>query len=196
MASLMMLPEPISVTILVTKVFEELNIQYLIGGSLASTIYGMVRTTQDADIIADMKLSHVRPFIMALKSEFYLDEELIADSVLHNSSFNIIHRQTMFKVDVFIPSESPFQQSQHSRAQKQIIFTKPETSAYFASPEDTVLAKLEWFRKGNEVSERQWRDILGVLKVRQGDLDIEYLRKWAIELNVSDLLEKALKEST
>jgi hypothetical protein len=190
-----MLPEPISVTILVTKVFEELNIPYLIGGSLASTIYGLVRTTQDADIIADMKPGDVQPFISALQTEFYLDEEMIANSVLHNSSFNIIHRQTMFKVDVFIPLGSDFQLSQRFRAQKHIIVNQPEISAYFASPEDTILAKLEWFRKGNEVSERQWRDVIGVLKVRAGDLDLEYLRKWAIELSVSDLLEKALKES-
>jgi hypothetical protein len=190
-----MVPEPIGVVILVTTVFEELNIPYLIGGSLASTIYGMVRTTQDADIIADMKPVHVQPFITALQAEFYLDDEMIADSVLNNSSFNIIHRQTMFKVDVFIPQESAFQISQRFRAQKHIIINQPKISAYFASPEDTILAKLEWYRKGNEVSERQWGDIIGVLKVRAGDLDQEYLRKWAIELGVSDLLEKALKES-
>ncbi len=190
-----MLPEPISVTIQVTKVLEELGIPYLIGGSLASTIYGMVRTTQDADIIADMKPVHVQPFITALQTEFYLDEAMIADSVLHNSSFNIIHRQTMFKVDVFIPPETAFQISQRFRARKLIIVNQPEISAYFASPEDTILAKLEWYRKGNEVSERQWRDVIGMLKVRAGDLDLEYLKKWAIELDVGVLLEKALKES-
>lgn len=190
-----MLPEPISVTILVTKVFEELGIPYLIGGSLASTIYGMIRTTQDADIIADMKQSHVQPFMAALKTEFYIDEVMIVDSIRQNGSFNIIHRQTMFKVDVFIPHNSPFQQSQRIRAQKHVIYKQPEISAYFASPEDTILAKLEWFRKGNEASERQWRDIIGVLKVREGVLDLEYLRKWAIELKVSDLLEKAFKEA-
>lgn len=190
-----MLPEPISVTIQVTKVLEELGIPYLIGGSLASTIYGMVRTTQDADIIADMKPVHVQPFITALQTEFYLDEAMIADLVLHNSSFNIIHRQTMFKVDVFIPPETAFQISQRFRARKLIIVNQPEISAYFASPEDTILAKLEWYRKGNEVSERQWRDVIGMLKVRAGDLDLEYLKKWAIELDVGVLLEKALKES-
>lgn len=190
-----MLPEPILVTILVTKVFEELNIPYLIGGSMASTIYGMVQMTQDADIFAQMKLNQVQPFFAALKTEFYLDDELIADSVVNNSSFNLIHRQTMFKVDVFIPREGPYQRSQYSRAQKQIIYTQPKVSAYFASPEDTILAKLDWFRKGNEVSDRQWRDVLGVLTIRHGDLDINYLRKWAPELNVSDLLETALKET-
>ena len=191
-----MLPEPIAVTVLVTQVFEKLNIQYMIGGSFASTIYGMVRTTQDVDIIADMQLQHAQPFITALEGDFYIDEEMIADSIQHKSSFNIIHRTTMFKVDVFIPSKSPFQQSQLSRAQKQIIISEPEVSANFASPEDTIIAKLEWFRKGGEVSERQWRDVLGILKVRAGTLDLEYLRKWASELKVIDLLQKALIEST
>jgi hypothetical protein len=189
-----MVPEPIAVTLLVTQVFNKLNIQYLIGGSLASTIYGMVRTTQDVDIIADMQLQHAQPFINALIGDFYIDEEMIVDSIQHKSSFNIIHRMTMFKVDVFIPSMSPFQKSQLNRAKKQIILTEPEVSAYFASPEDTIVAKLEWFRKGGEVSERQWLDVLGILKVRAGALDLEYLRKWARELDITDLLEKALLE--
>jgi hypothetical protein len=135
-----MLPEPIAVTVLVTQVFEKLNIPYLIGGSLASTLYGMVRTTQDVDIIADMHLEHIPPFISVLQNDFFLEEEMIADSIQHNSSFNIIHRTTMFKVDIFIPRESPFQRSQVLRAQKLILTKEPEVSAYFASPEDTILA--------------------------------------------------------
>jgi hypothetical protein len=195
MGTFMMLPEPIAVTILVTRVFEKLNISYLIGGSLASTIYGLVRTTQDVDIIADMHLEHVQPFITSLEGEFFLEEEMIVDSIQRNTSFNIIHRKTMFKVDVFIPSKTPFQESELNRAQKQIINEVPEISAYFASPEDTIIAKLEWFRMGGELSERQWRDVLGILKVREGLVDLDYLRKWAGELNVIDLLEKAQKES-
>jgi type IV secretory pathway TrbF-like protein len=191
----MMLPEPISVTILVTQVFEKLNIPYLIGGSIASTIYGMVRTTQDVDMVVDMQLQHIQPFINALRSDFFLDEEMISSSIREKSSFNIIHRTTMFKVDVFIQNKSPFQQSELTRARKQVILVDPEVSAYFASPEDTILAKLEWFRRGGEVSERQWRDVIGILKVSAGILDLEYLRKWAAELNVVDLLEKALRES-
>ena len=190
-----MLPEPIAVTVLVTQVFEKLNIPYLIGGSLASTIYGIVRTTQDVDIIADMHLEHLRPFIKSLQSEFFLEEEMIVDSIRHKSSFNIIHRASMFKVDVFIQSASPFHRSQLARAQKQIISEEPEVSAFFASPEDTILAKLEWFRMGGEISERQWRDVLGVLKVRAGILDLEYLRGWARKLHLIDMLEKALRES-
>jgi hypothetical protein len=159
-----MLPEPIAATIQVTQVFEKLGIPYLIGGSLASTIYGMVRTTQDVDIVAEMHLKHVQPFIAALQNEFYLEEEMIVDSIHHRSSFNIIHRATMFKVDVFIPRQSPFQQSQLRRAQRQIISIEPEVAAYFASPEDTILAKLEWYRKGGKVSERHWRDVVASLK--------------------------------
>jgi len=188
--------EPIEVTLKVTGVLEALGIPYLIGGSLASTLYGMVRTTQDSDIIADMRSEHIQRFIAGLQNEFFIDEEMVADAVQRNSSFNIIHRDSMFKVDVFIPSPRPFQKSQIARAQRQTFDLEPEISANFASAEDTILSKLEWYRLGNEVSDRQWRDILGVLKTREGELDLDYLRKWASELKVTDLLERALQESS
>ena len=187
--------EPIEVTIKVTRVLESLGIPYLIGGSLASALYGMVRTTQDSDIVAEMKPEHLQRFVSALQDEFYLDEEMIAESIQRHSSFNIIHRESMFKVDVFIPRPRPFLQSQLARAQNQTFFFESEVSAKFASPEDTILAKLEWYRLGGEVSERQWRDVLGVLKTRAGELDLEYLRKWANELKIIDLLERALREA-
>jgi len=187
--------EPIEVTLKVTSVLEKLGIPYLIGGSLASTLYGMVRTTQDSDIITEMRLEHVQLFCKSLKNEFFIDEEMIAESIQRNSSFNIIHRDTMFKVDVFVPRPRPFQQSQIARAQRQTFDLESEMSANFASPEDVILSKLEWYRMGGDVSERQWRDILGVLKTRAGELDLDYLRKWAGELKVADLLERALTES-
>jgi hypothetical protein len=187
--------EPVEVTLKVTGIFEKLGIPYLIGGSLASTLYGMVRTTQDSDIVAEMRLEHLQPFVSALQDEFYVDDEMIVESIRRNSSFNIIHRETLFKVDVFIPRPRPFLQSQLARAQKQTFTFETEVSAKFASPEDIVLAKLEWYRLGDEVSDRQWRDVLGVLKTQAGELDLEYLRKWATDLKVSDLLERALKES-
>ncbi len=187
--------EPIEVTLKVTGILEKLNIPYIIGGSLASTLYGMVRTTQDSDIITEMRLEHIQPFLSALQNEFFIDEEMISDSIQHNSSFNIIHRETMFKVDIFIPRPRPFQQSQLARAQRQIFELGTEISANFASPEDTILSKLEWYRMGGESSERQWRDILGVLKIRANELDLGYLQKWATDLKVTDLLERALKES-
>ena len=186
--------EPVEVTLKVTDVFEKLSIPYLISGSLARTLYGMIRTTQDSDIVAEMRLEHLQLFVSALQGEFYMDEELIAESIQRNSSFNIIHRETMFKVDVFIPRPRPFLQSQLARAHRQTFNFETEVGANFASPEDTILSKLEWYRMGGEVSEHQWRDILGVLKTRAGELDLDYLRKWANELKVMDLLERALKE--
>jgi hypothetical protein len=187
--------EPVEVTIKVTALFDGLGIPYLIGGSLASALYGMVRTTQDADIVAEMRPEHLQPFIEALQDEFYLDEEMIAEAIQRQASFNIIHRETLFKVDVFIPRPRPFLQSQFARAQRHTFQFDTEISAKFSSPEDTILAKLEWYRLGGEISERQWRDILGVLKTRAGELDLEYMQLWADELQVGDLLECALKES-
>jgi hypothetical protein len=187
--------EPIEVTLRVTGILEKLGVPYVIGGSLASTLYGMVRTTQDSDIITEMGPEHIDQFVSSLQDEFFIDEEMIADSIQHNSSFNIIHRDTMFKVDIFIPRQRPFQRSQITRAQRQTFELESAMSANFASPEDTILSKLEWYRMGGEVSERQWRDILGVMKTREGELDLNYLHKWAAELKVADLLERALKES-
>ncbi len=187
--------EPLEVTLKVTDVLERLGVPYIIGGSLASTLYGMVRMTQDSDIVTEMRLEHLQSFVAALRDEFYVDSEMIAEAIRRHSSFSIIHCETMFKVDVFIPRPRPFLQSQLARARRQEFDLEPKRGAAFASPEDTVLSKLEWYRLGGEVSDQQWRDVLGVLKVRAGELDLDYLRKWAGELQVGDLLERALAEA-
>ncbi len=191
-----MLPEPIAVTVKVTKTLEKLGIPYFIGGSLASTLYGMARTTQNADIIADMQAEHIRPFAASIQNEFFVDELMMAESIQSHTHFTIIHRESMFKVDVFIPRPRPFHLSELKRAQVQTFPGEPEVSARFASAEDTILSKLEWYRQGGEVSERQWRDVLGILRTKSGALDLDYLRTWGKELVVSDLLEQLLEEST
>ena len=191
-----MLPEPIAATIKVTAALERLGVRYLIGGSLASTVHGMVRTTQDSDIVAELHPKHVELFVRALESEFYVDEESIATAVAGHTSFNIIHRESMFKVDVFVPVLRPFVREQLARARKQVFVVEPQVEALVATAEDTLLAKLEWYRLGGEVSERQWRDVLGILKVQAGNLDLEYLREWAKELKVSNLLKRALAEAS
>ena len=98
------------------------------------------------------------------------------------------------KLDVFIPKSRPFLSQQFARARKETLSTEPTVEAMVASAEDTLLAKLEWFRMGGEVSERQWRDVLGILEVQAGSLDLEYLQRWAQELKVSDLLARAFEE--
>ncbi len=183
-------------TLLVTQTLERLGIPYAVGGSLASSLHGVMRSTLDVDIVADMRLEHIQPLVAALSKEFYADDEMMRDAIQHHSSFNLIHFETAFKVDIFIRKARAFDQMQLERRRKAVIATDPEQSVYVTSPEDVTLSKLEWYRMGDEVSDRQWRDILGVLKTRAGELDLDYLRKWAQELKVTDLLECALREST
>jgi len=188
--------EPAQVTSIVTSVLEGLGIRYLIGGSLASTIYGMVRMTQDSDIIADLKLEQVNPFIAALIKDFYLDEEMIYQAIAQRSSFNLLHRTSFFKVDIFIPKTRPFTEQQFARARRQVLWLEPPVEAFVSSPEDTLLAKLEWYRMGGDVSDRQWRDVLGIIEVQGAALDLVYLRQWAMDLEIADLLESELQEGT
>jgi hypothetical protein len=155
-----------------------------------------MRSTLDVDIVADMRPEHIQPLVTALSKEFYADDEMMKNAIEHQSSFNLIHYETAFKVDIFIRKSRAFDQMQLERRRVSVIAANPEESVYVTSPEDTVLAKLEWYRLGGEVSDRQWRDILGVLKTRAGELELDYLRKWGGELHVSDLLERALIEAS
>lgn len=187
--------ESTRITLLVTHALEQFEIPYAVGGSLASSLHGVMRSTLDADILADMRLEHIPALVGALSKEFYADDEMMKDAINHRSSFNLIHYETAFKVDIFIRKLRSFDQIQLARRKRSVIATDPEESVYVVSPEDIVLAKLEWYRMGGEVSDRQWRDILGVLKTRAGELDLGYLREWAAELKVPDLLDRALKEA-
>jgi hypothetical protein len=187
--------DSVRVTLLVTDVLEKLDIPYAVGGSLSSSLHGIMRSTLDVDIVTDLQYKHIQPFVDALSSVFYTDDEMIRDAIEHHSSFNLIHYETAFKVDIFIPKKRDFDKMQLARRVASIITTDPERIIYVTSPEDVILAKLEWYRMGNEISERQWRDVLGVLKMKSGELDQAYLRQWAIKLNVSDLLDRALSEA-
>lgn len=191
-----MLSEPIAVTLQVIAVLEALGVEYLIGGSFATAVYGVARLTADADLVADLHFDQIDPFVQVLKGDFYLDTDSIQEAIRHRSSFSLIHLATMFKVDVFIPKQRPYSRVQLDRRIRQSLSPESEQQAYISSAEDNILAKLEWFRMGGEVSERQWRDILGVLKAQGDRLDVGYLRQWAVELNVGDLLEKVLTEAS
>ncbi len=184
--------EAIGITFLVISALESLHINYLLGGSLASAIYGEPRATRDADIVADIGPEHVAPICKLLRPEFNVEEEAILNAIQFRSSFNAIHLLSLFKVDLFIPKDRTFEQEEFKRRVLRKISSEPERHAFVATAEDIILAKLEWYRLGNEVSEQQWRDITGVFKVNEGTLDLNYLVQMAEQLDVSNLLEKLL----
>jgi hypothetical protein len=187
-----MLSEPLQVTLKVAAVFDRLGIQYLVGGSLASAVYGVARATMDADLVADIHPALIPALVSAWEGEFYIDAEMIRDAIYHCSNFNLIHLETMFKVDVFLLKQRPFDLNRMERRISQAMGDEPEERAYFSTAEDIILAKLEWYRAGGETSERQWRDILGVLNLQSDRLDSQYLQNWASRLGIQDLWRKAL----
>ena len=190
-----MLTEQIAVTLAVVDALETLDVPYAIGGSLASALHGVMRATMDADLVADLRLEHVAPLTQALGDAFYADAEMMRDAIRRHGAFNLIHLDTVFKVDVFVARPRPFDRSQLARRQWHLLSEDPERYAYVTSAEDIILAKLEWYRLGGEVSDRQWRDVLGVLKVQAGRLDRDYLRRMAVELGVTGLLQRSLEET-
>lgn len=126
---------------------------------------------------------------------FYVHLPAIINAIQTQGSFNLIHLDTATKVDVFVRWRDPFAQSQFERRQEKTVGQSTGLKLFFASAEDTVLAKLEWYRKGGCVSEKQWRDLLGVLKVQANSLDRAYLIRWAAALEVGDLLGRAFTEA-
>lgn len=190
-----MLPEQIAVTLLVTDALEALGVPYAIGGSFAGAVHGVMRATMDADLLAGLRRKDVAPLIQALGDLFYADAEMMREAIGRHGSFNLIHLESVFKVDVFVARPRDFDRAQLARRQLHLLSEDPERRAYVATAEDTVLAKLEWHRMGGEVSDRQWRDALGVLKVQGPRLDLAYMRHMAAGLGVKDLLERALEES-
>lgn len=191
-----MTDESTQITLMVTDVLESLNIRYFIGGSVASTIHGVARTTLVSDLVAEIQLPHVPLLVQRLRDEFYLSMEAIFDAIEQRSSFNLVHLESMFKVDIFIAKDRPFEQAQLENRQAYLITTDPERSAYVASAEDTILAKLEWYRLGGEISDRQWQDVIGILRVQGDRLDVSYLREVATELKVLDLLMRAIDDGS
>ncbi len=188
-------PAPLAITLRVAEALEALGIPYFITGSLASAIHGVARSTVDVDLVADLRAGQEEAFRSELGDEFYADIEAIREAVHRRASFNLIHQETMYKVDVFVSRARAFDKIRFERRSAKVVATDPERKVFVATAEDVVLAKLEWYQAGGRVSERQWRDVLGVLSVQAGRLDLGYLRQWASNLGVADLLARALVEA-
>lgn len=189
-------PDLVAALLPVIEALDSLGVRYYVGGSVASSIHGVPRASIDADLIAELGAEHVAQLAARLSALFYLDLGRMRDAVERRLSFNVIHLATMFKVDVFVSKGRPFDIEASGRARLEALGESPDApKARVASPEDTLLAKLEWYRRGGESSERQWSDILGLLRVRTGRLDVAYLAEWAGALGVPDLLERASRQA-
>ncbi len=186
----MILAEPLSVVAEVAGAFDELGVRYLVGGSLASSVYGIPRATQDVDLVADLPATLVDQFCSLLQDTFYVDGDMIREAIQRRASFNVVHLETMFKADVFIMKGDSWSREEMSRVREEEIESLGR-SIRFASPEDVLLHKLIWYKLGNEISDRQWGDILGVIRVQGDSLDQQYLDRWADILDVSDLFRRA-----
>jgi len=177
----------------VIRALEDLDVGYLVGGSLASSFHGTPRSTDDVDLVADLKPAHGPLLAATLEGAYYFDPDRIRHAIRSRSSFNVIYLRTMFKVDVFVKHDDPY--ARHEMRRRQRVDLGIGARIDVASAEDSVLQKLVWYRRGGEQSDRQWQDLLGVLKVRRQELEFDYLERWAADQEVADLLERALADA-
>jgi hypothetical protein len=186
----------LGVVIRVIDALEGLSIDYHLGGSFASTIHGIPRQTADVDIVVDLETTSGRGLVEALGADFYIDQHAVNEAVSRRSSFNAIHLATGFKVDFFVMGRQQYDRVELQRSIREQIVADPPTWAPVKSAEDVILRKLQWYDEGGRVSERQWRDVLGVLKTQGDRLDTAYLTEWARRLGLSDLLTTVCSEAS
>jgi hypothetical protein len=185
----------IAITLRLASVCEQLGIRYVVGGSLASSLHGIPRATQDVDLVLEIGQDDVAAFVDILRDDFYLDEEAIRDAINRRTSFNLIDLKSYFKADVFVARDDEPARLQMARSHRYSLGDGPGHELVVASPEDVIAQKLVWFQLGDRVSERQWQDALGVLKVAGTRLDLEYLRRVSAMLGVAELLAAAAREA-
>jgi hypothetical protein len=174
----------------VAAVLDRLGLGYALGGSMACSVYGFSRQTNDADVSVQPFAGREKELIEALGPDYYVSEAAIRQAIAKRSSFNAINTATGFKVDVFIPPDEPFERSAWGRRIALDVEDVSGQRITVLSAEDVILYKLRWYRLGNETSEQQWKDLLGLVKVQRPRLDESYLRHWANEIRVNDLLDR------
>jgi hypothetical protein len=180
----------------VIRAMDAANVDYYIGGSMASSVHGEARLTQDLDFIVRLHPSQVPILVSTLGDAYYADADMIREAIEFRSSANVIDLTTGLKADIIVPEESPFVESEFARKTLAKLAAHPDApEGYVCSAEDIVLQKLRWYRMGGEVSDRQWRDVKGVLVYQAARLDSAYLDKWAAELGIADLLARVREDA-
>lgn len=182
--------DPIQVALRVTRVLDALGLDHTIGGSIAASFAGEPRSTVDIDVVVACVEREVAALVAALAKDFYVDEDAVRRAVRNRTSVNLIDNATMLKVDLFVAGGTPLDAEQLQR--RLLVSLGNGAVLPIHPPEDILLQKLRWFRLGGEVSDRQWRDVLGIVRVQGDRLDLGYLRRQAPVLAVSDLLERVL----
>jgi len=168
----------------VVETFERLDIPYLVTGSVASMAYGEPRLTNDIDIVAEIDERHIENLLAAFPpGEFYISDEMIRQAIHQHNQFNIIHPGSGLKVDVIIRQNTPFDQSRFSRIRR--ISPGESYQANFASPEDVIIKKMQYYREGG--SEKHLRDITGILKISEKEIDRDYISQWAKRLGLTEI---------
>ena len=188
-------PDPVTLALIIARILERLGVRYCIGGSVASSVYGEIRTTFDVDVVADLGPDDVEALVAAVESEFHVVVETVDRAIRDRSSFNLIHEEMLVKADVFVPPDDPVFREQLERSRRVALRPDSGSEVELASPEDVIIDKLRWYEKGGRVSDRQWRDVLGVLKVQRDKLDWVYSERAAASLDVSELLARARSEA-
>ncbi len=190
----MILAQPIAVAIQVAKAFDDLQIHYVVGGSLASSTHGIPRVTEDVDLFVWLTGSLVEALVVRLESEFFVDRDLALDAVMHLGSFDLLHRATRFELDLFVSDRSDMSTLEMQRA-KVIGLGDPAYPLRICSPEDIVLQKLDWYERDGRASDRHWHDLVGVLAVQARNIDKAYISRWAKVMGSDALLKQALLEA-
>jgi hypothetical protein len=192
------LPDPIRVALAVARALEQVGVTYVAVGSLASSVHGAPRSTDDVDFVVDLAPTQGERLVAVLAGAYYVSPEAVREATAARSggTFNAIHLATSVKVDLFVAGDDPFEAERLAQRQRVSIASDPPAELFVDTPEHTILRKLEWYRRGGETSERQWRDVRGVLQAQGGRLDRRALSGWAERLGVTDLLERALREAS
>jgi hypothetical protein len=190
-----MISDPIAALLEVVRVLEDLGLDYAIGGSVASSVFGEPRASADADLLVELAERDVPGLLEKLAEAFYVSDDAAREAVRRRSAFNVIHLRSMYKIDLFVAGSGPLDREQLRRREEIVIAREPESRAYVTAPENIVLRKLDWYRTGGEISDQQWRDVQGVLKVQAETIDLAYLQALADRVGLSVLLGRALRDA-